>query len=639
MARQRGPSSSPLFMLVATVTFIAALHYAKEILLPVGLAILLSFLLTPVANRLERWGLRRIPATLLVVVMLFAGLGAIGWLVTTQLIELKDKLPNYQTNVVAKIHSIMPSSEKVNDFFEGFESFRNELTSSENAPISPEGEDNKSASLEDRVAKDESAPPAEGQQPTANNANAATPPSATDPVELRVFEVARYLLGPLLAPFATAGMVVVLVVVLVFFILLDRENQRNRLLQLFGTSNLHATTEAMHDASHRVGRYLRMQFLVNACYGTVVGIGLWFIGVPGAVLWGVLGFSLRFLPYIGPWIAVTLPILVSLGHSQGWTQPLLVVGLYVGLELICNNAVEPWVYGNTTGVSVVGVILSALFWTWLWGPVGLILALPITVCLVVAARYVPQLRFLTVLLADEPPMTPSQRVYQRLLAFDYHEPVRIAHKHLKESSLIGFYDEVLIPALVLAEQDRHADLLNDEQETFVAEAVEDLVEELEEHSAAHGEAADAERETPTADGGEPLSARVLCVPLRDQADEAAARMLAQLLAAEGFHVETGGADALTGEVVDSVVKLDIDVAVISILPPITPRDSRLLWRRLRSRYPDLPIIVGYWSGTVTHETVAPPENDTSSKVATSLADAAALVRSIAAQQRLVSKTG
>jgi hypothetical protein len=289
---------------------------------------------------------------------------------------------------------------------------------------------------------------------------------------------------------------------------------------------------------------------------------------------------------------------------------------------------------------MVGVIFSALFWTWLWGPIGLIIALPITVCLVVAARYVPQLRFLTVLLADQPPMTPSEQIYQRLLAFDYHEPVRLARKHLKESSLASFYDDALIPALVLAEHDRHADLLNDDQEAFVAESVEDLVEELAEHSTEKKrDESDGAGNSAAAHNEEPISARVLCVPLRDQADEAAARMMAQLLTAEGLHVETGGADSLTGEVVDRVARDDIDVVVISVLPPITPRDSRLLWRRLRSRYPDLPIVVGFWHGAVTHKYIEPPENDTSSKVVSTLADAVAQVRAIAAQKQLVAKTG
>src|SRR5262245_35230010 len=536
MAKSRSPSSSPLFMLVATVTFIAALYYAKEILLPLGMAILLSFLLTPLCNRLERWGLGRIPATLFVVVLLFAGLGMIGYIVTTQLIDLTHRLPNYKSNVIAKVHAVMPSSDRMNAIFKELNDISSELTGSDQS-----------------TSDGASGGAANGTQPSSpsdDTPDRSTASRRTDqPIEVKVIErpsspisQVRDWLGPVLAPFGTAGMVVVLV----FFILIDRENQRNRLLQLFGTSNLHTTTEAMRDAGTRVGRLLRMQFLVNACYGTCVGLGLLVIGVPAAMLWGVLGFSLRFVPYIGPWIASTLPILVSLGHSNGWTQPLLVVGLYIGLELLFNNGVEPWVYGTTTGVSMVGVMFSALFWTWLWGPIGLIIALPITVCLVVAARYVPQLRFLTVLLADQPPMTPSEQIYQRLLAFDYHEPVRLAQKHLKESSLTSFYDEALIPALVLAERDRHANLLNDDQETFVAESVEDLVEELWEHSTTKPGQSEADGEPSAAKSGEPISARVLCVPLRDQADEAAARMLAQLLTAEGLQVETGGADSLTG---------------------------------------------------------------------------------------------
>jgi hypothetical protein len=271
-----------------------------------------------------------------------------------------------------------------------------------------------------------------------------------------------------------------------------------------------------------------------------------------------------------------------------------------------------------------------------------------TVCLVVAARYVPQLHFLTVLLADQPTLTPSERIYQRLLAFDYHEPIRLAHQHLKESSLLSFYDEVLIPALVLAEHDRHAGLLNDDQQTFIAEAAEDLVEELAEHQAATQatEARDVEASAAATSSNEArdvatdgVSARVLSVPLRDDADETAALMLAQLLAIDGMHVETKTADSLTSEIVDQVAKLDIGLVVISVLPPIAPRDSRLLWKRLRSRYPDLPIVVGYWSGKASSKAIATPENDATSRVATTLAEAISLVRSIVAERRLAAKTG
>ena len=267
-------------------------------------------------------------------------------------------------------------------------------------------------------------------------------------------------------------------IVLVLFILMDRENQRSRIVQLFGRSHVHATTEAIHDMARRVGRYLRTLFLINAGYGLTVAIGLAIIGVPGAIMWGVLGFSLRFLPYIGPWIAAVLPTLVAIATTDGWKTPILTAGWYIVVELIANNVVEPLVYGSSTGISTVGVIISAIFWTWLWGPIGLILAMPMTVCLLVATRYVPQLKFINTLLADHPAATPGERIYQRLLAFDDREPTKLAVKHVKETSLAGFYDDMLLPALVMFEHDRHGELLNDEQSAFVLEATEDLITDL-----------------------------------------------------------------------------------------------------------------------------------------------------------------
>jgi hypothetical protein len=354
-------------------------------------------------------------------------------------------------------------------------------------------------------------------------------------------------------------------------------------------------------------------------------------------MWGVLGFSLRFLPYLGPWLAAVLPVLISLAVFDGWTQPILVACMYAVYELVLNNVAEPMLYGNSTGVSTVGVIISAIFWTWLWGPIGLVLAMPITVCLVVMARYVPQLRFITVLLADEPPLSPAQRVYQRLLAFDYNEPLKLARNYLKSAPLVNFYDEILVPALVLAEHDRHAGSLNEDQETFVREAAEDLVDELGEKASGAPDAAESDNGAPSAaqhdENGTP-PARILCIPLRDDADETTSRMLAQLLTAEGFHVDSGSAGALTSETIDRVAASDSDVVVISVLPPVRPRDSRLLWRRLRQTYPNLPIIVGYWIGPNATESLLPPPGDDASRVATTLAEAVALVRSIAAQRKL-----
>jgi methylmalonyl-CoA mutase cobalamin-binding subunit len=377
-----------------------------------------------------------------------------------------------------------------------------------------------------------------------------------------------------------------------------------------------------------------MQFLINAGYGVAVAVGLYFFGIPSAIMWGVLGFTLRFLPYLGPWLAAVLPILVSLAVSDGWTTPILVACMYAVYELILNNVAEPMLYGSSTGVSTVGVIISAIFWTWLWGPIGLILAMPMTVCLVVMARHVPQLRFITVLLADQATLSPAQRVYQRLLAFDYDEPLKLAHQHLKSAPLVTFYEDVLIPALSLAECDRQDGVLSEEQESFVREAAEDLVEELGASDFAVHTADDADDGSsvePTRKIREAPATRVLCIPLQDAADETTSRMLAQLLVADGFEVDSSPAGTLTSEMVDRVAASDSNIVVISILPPIRPRDSRLLWKRLRTRYPHLPIVVGYWVGPNATESLLPPRGDETSRVATSLSDAVALVRSTAAK--------
>jgi predicted PurR-regulated permease PerM len=603
-------------------------------------------LLTPLANRLEHWGLPRVPAVIAVVLIAFAAIVALAGIVTDQVSVLQDEMPKHHAKIRAKVQTFRQITQKV-------QSLGERLTGDDAA----DGEKKRDANS----GKDDSATPADSSleppsiapdatttekaaasviEEVAETGEAATERGEEDAMPVRVVAMppspltqAQAFLGWLAAPFTAAGMVFVLM----FFMLLDRENQRDRFIQLFGTSNLHTTTEAMHDATHRVGRYLRMLFLINATYGVAVTIGLSLIGVPSAIMWGVLGFSLRFLPYLGPWLSAVLPILISLAVSDGWTQPILVVCMYTVYELVLNNVAEPLLYGNSTGVSTVGVILSAIFWTWLWGPIGLILAMPMTVCLVVIARYVPQLRFVTVLLADQPPLSPAQRVYQRLLAFDYNEPLKLAKYYLKSAPLVKFYDEILIPALVMAERDRHAGELNDEQERFVREAAEDLVDELGETASAAE--ADVESEDGVAsaakrDDKSTPPARILCIALRDDADETTSRMLGQLLTAEGFHVDSGAADSLTSEMLDRVAAADSDIVVISVLPPIRPRDSRLLWKRLRQTYPNLPIIVGYWLGANATESLLPPPGDDASRVATTIAEAVALVRSTAAQRKL-----
>jgi predicted PurR-regulated permease PerM len=586
MAKAR--TASAIFILLAMITAVAALYFAKSILLPVALAILLCFLLTPLADRLERWYVPRVLAVLLVVGMCFAVMVGLGYVVTGQLVDLTQQLTSHRENLVEKVRWFRPSKAiaKVNETIEGV---RNELADADKK--TPDGKNGKKGvapkRTEPQLAQPESAAPAASDR-------------LAQPFEISYDALLSHMqswIGSLVAPVTTLG----LVIILVLFILLDRESQRTRLVQLFGRSHLHTTTEAIHDVARRVGRYLRMLFVVNATYGVAITCGLAIIGVPGAIMWGVLAFSLRFLPYIGPWIAATMPILVSMALSPGWTQSILVVGWFLIVELISNNVIEPLLYGSTIGISKVGVIVSAIFWTWLWGPIGLILAMPMTVCIMVGSRYVPQLRFIHVLLADETPASLHERVYQRLLSFDYHEPLKLAQKHLKETSLTQYYDDILVPALRLAEQDRHEDLLSEERSTFVLEATRDLIQELgdEAYAAIAAKASHTDNDSVplnAADHSEALpAARVLSVPLRDEADEISSQMLAQLLVAEGFDVATGGIKSLTNEVVEQVADSECDLVIISILPPIGPRDSRLLWKRLRSRYPSLPIIVGYWA--------------------------------------------
>ncbi len=337
MAKQRG--SSPLFILVAIIAVVAALSLAKEILLPLCLAILISFLLTPLANRLERWRIPRVLAVILVVAASFIPLGIVGWIVMDQIAALNRSLPRYQEsiveNIAAKVRSIRPSSQTLDTVSQTVEDVGKKLTDGDsddqNNDDNLAGQEPNDVATQEKVATD-------GEVDTKADSDSEEAVRVTIVDRPSLFEqVGNWLLSQLAAPLTAAG----LVVILVFFLLLDRESQRNRLIQLFGKSNLRVTTEAFHDAAQRVGRYLRMLFLINFSYGIAVAFGLWLIGVPSAIMWGVLGFTLRFLPYIGPWISALGPILVSVAVTEGWTQPLLVMGMYVVYELLLNNVAEP----------------------------------------------------------------------------------------------------------------------------------------------------------------------------------------------------------------------------------------------------------------------------------------------------------
>ena len=331
--------------------------------------------------------------------------------------------------------------------------------------------------------------------------------------------------GPLVKPIATAGLVLVFVI----FMLLQREDLRDRIIRLVGSGDVARTTEAMNDAAKRISRYLLMQLVINIFYGTSVGVGLYFIGVPNPILWGLLATILRFVPYVGPMIAALFPIALSFAVAPGWTLPLLTIALFVTLELIINNVLEPWLYGSSTGLSPVAVLVAAVVWTTLWGPVGLLLSTPLTVCLVVLGRHVPQLAFFDVLLGDEPALPPELKFYQRLLARDPDEATELAEEYLEDEPLEKLYDGVIIPALGLAEQDRLRGSLDRAAVQGMAEETIGIVEYLmEEKSATSERAADADAPPPDAPTE---AAQVLCIGARNALDEAAAAMLAHLLSA------------------------------------------------------------------------------------------------------------
>ena len=386
-------------------------------------------------------------------------------------------------------------------------------------------------------------------------------------------------MGPLVQPIATAGIVLVFII----FVLLQREDLRDRMIRLFGMSDVHRTTAAISDAAKRIGRYLLMQLVVNLLYGIPVGVGLYLIGVPNALLWGLLATVLRFVPYLGPILAAVCPIALSLAIDPSWTTPLLTVALFVVLELFTNNVLEPWLYGASTGLSPLALIVAAVFWTTLWGPVGLLLATPLTVCLVVLGRHVPQLHLFEVLLGDTPVLEPDVKFYQRLLAGDPHDAEELADDVLEEQSLAEVYSRVVLPALVFADQDRQRGVLAPGRAREVAAWVQDIVDGL----------AEAANEAKPAPADRPVAAlRVLCVGARNAADLAAAAMVAHLLRRNGIAAELSEAGTMlraSGQIGG------FDAVCVSCLDPEALRQARRLVTRLRARQAeDTVICLGLW---------------------------------------------
>jgi methylmalonyl-CoA mutase cobalamin-binding subunit len=377
----------------------------------------------------------------------------------------------------------------------------------------------------------------------------------------------------------------------------------------------------MEDAGRRVSRYLSTQFLVNTCYGVCVAVGLQFIGVPNAVLWGVLAGVLRFIPYVGPWVGALLPVLLSFAISSSWFTPLITIALFIVLEAIVSNFVEPWLYGAHTGVSPIALIISAVFWTWLWGPVGLVLSTPLTVCLAVIGRHVPRLEFLGTLLSEDQALAPHEEFYHRLLSFSMDSAEEFATKYVETESLTALYDKVLIPAIAAVEIDAHSGSLTAEQRTSALQRIHEIIDDFSGWEASHSDK-DEQKNGDLIGVAPPIGSRVLCLPASAYRDELAGEMLAQLLRNQGFEAENLPARLKDEELIDRTVEIRPECICVSVLPPTSIAEARHLSAAIHERLESVTILVGAWSARFDAEKLRERLRATHvSDVAVSLADA------------------
>jgi predicted PurR-regulated permease PerM len=526
-----------------------ALYFARAILVPFALAVLLSFLLAPVVRWLRRLRIGRAAAVLLTVLIAFVVILGFAAFIGREVTALGEKIPEYSSNIEAKIRSlphIIGGGAWIGHI--------NALLQQWHAALVP-------------------TPPEHRSALTAAGRTAPVPVIIEQP-NPGPFDILRTVIGPLLAPLESAG----LVIVFVFLILLEREDLRDRVLRLAGARDLQRTTAAMNEAMGRIARYLSRQLAVNASCAVPIGVGLAIIGIPNAALWGAMVLVLRFLPYLGILVAAAFPVALAIAVDPGWHLLLWTIALFVGVETIVSYAVEPLLYGASTGLSSVAVIGAAVFWTWLWGPIGLLLSTPLTVCLVVLGRYVPQLRFLSVLLGNEPGLAPEESLYQRLLARDPEEASEQAEDFAKARSLAEFFDAVMVPALALAQADSERGALSATQRALIRDGVLAMIEHL-------SEAVEAE--------GKVRPLRVVCVAGRNELDEAAAAFVAYLLRLAGHDAAAVAAEAIPAGL-PGTVKPGDGVLCLSLIGATSPARIRYLARRLRRRLPEARLVLGLW---------------------------------------------
>ena len=531
--------------LAVIVAVAAVLSVARQVFIPLAIAMLITFALSPAVTAVRKRGLPKVAAVLGVVLVAFVLIGLFFLVVAGQVAELAENLPEFQANILAKLTALQEVGGQ-----SGIGAQLANLFSAINTQIGaalPSGE----------------------------------PASATAPMAVQVVErdsafgMLQSLVLPLISPLASTGIVVVVVV----FILLEREDLRDRFLRLIGSNDLHRTTQVMEEAASRVTSYLLMQLLVNVIYAVPIGIGLWLIGVPNALLWGMLTLVLRFVPYVGSILAAAFPLFLAFAVVPDWSAVLWTAALFVTIEMLTSNVIEPWLYGSRTGVSPLAIIVAAIFWTFLWGPLGLVLSTPLTVCLVVLGRYLPQFKLFDILLGDKPVLVAHAQLYQRLLASDALEAIYRAEEALEERPLDEFHARISIPALLLAQSDLERGVLTEARQDRLAATAIEMIESI----------------APVADLPPAENAPVIaCLGGRSRLDEASAAVLAQLLEVEGAVVRRRPEETpptarrMTGWLAGS------GALVLCFLDSTPSRGALLLARRYRKLMPDLIIGAVVW---------------------------------------------
>jgi len=573
------PRPPRLVAVAAGVIVVGALHFARGLFLPLALAGLLSLLLLPMVRFVQRLGGGRLPSILGVVLTFSLILGAIAWVTVRQGTGLVRRLPEYRGRVLAKAEALGPVGRALTDAQKALE----ELGSEMGAP--------------------------EREKVTVTRVEVVPPPA-------KFFDV----VGPALIPAFQSLGTAFFVLILVIFFLIYHVDLRDRLVHLVGDTRVNLTTQTLMEAVQSVSRYLFLLAVVNVVFGALVTLGLVALGLPNALLWGLLAALLRFVPYIGTWVAALMPFLLSVAVFDNWGPAVGILSIWIVLEFTIANVVEPWLYGARTGLSPLAVILAAFFWTWIWGGTGLLLAIPLTVSLVVVGKNIPRFEFLQTLLGSEAPLEPRVQLYHRLLARDQHETEDLIERFQAQKPPAEVYDRLLLPVLSLAEGDRYRGLLEEEREEAIVKQVKDTVEDL-------GERFEEDGRLPAPGAATPSAVRFVGLTAARPADGVALQMLTQLLAGRGWPVETVSEQATAGQMVDAVGSTGDAVVVLSSVSPSSLMQVRYLYKRIRRERPAIPIVIGLW-GAEREPTAlkARSASDENLRIVRSLGDAVDQIR-------------